>query len=209
MCMTLALPECKDAPRLHSSYGDHDHNVVQRPPHGGVNAYSRTSEAYDEPLEDAIAIGGTTFTQTTTDAAGSFSFASVPDGRYFVTVEPGMADAEHLPGGSMCRESRDAVELRGSTEKVMVSSSPSSAATYVGMTTCLVCHPDEATEKTLAHRLGFRVPGISSTLQDTSEHLDIDDGIALFLDAAVFTAGTQSSTMTTTRLEASTSSKRR
>ena len=49
MCMTLALPECKDAPRLHSSYGDHDHNVVQRPPHGGVNAYDQGPDSGRAP----------------------------------------------------------------------------------------------------------------------------------------------------------------
>jgi len=147
-----------------------------------------TTEAFDEPLEDAVATGGTGFTQATTDANGAYTIATIADGRYFLYVEP--SDPEHLPGGSLCRVSGSADSFRGTTQNITVSSSPPADAAYVGMSACLVCHGEYDTEITLAHRLGFRVPGSTTSLQDTSEFPDIDAGLEYFLEAADYTGGT-------------------
>ena len=40
------------------------------------------------------------------------------------------------------------------------------AATYVGMSVGLACHTEDASEKEVAHRLGFKVPGEFSGVQD-------------------------------------------
>lgn len=165
-------------------------NQVDTTPITPAGVLAGSTEPFDEPLEDLVAAAGTTFQQATTDAMGRFAIDPVADGRYFVFVEPSPADEEHIPGGSLCRKSLDAVELRGMDVTIELSSSPTSAATYVGMSVCLQCHSEYDTENTLAHRLGFRVPGVSSPLQDTSEHPEIDDGLAFFLDAAVYTGGT-------------------
>ncbi len=154
------------------------------------NVLSGAAEAFDEPLEDLVRNQGNTFVRAVTGTAGNFLIATVPDGRYYVFVQPAAADTEHLPGGSWCRESVDAAGLRGRNVTIKLSSSPSTSATYVGMVTCLLCHPDEATEKTVAHRLGFKVPGEFGPLQDPSVHPEIDDGLAYFLDAADYTGGT-------------------
>lgn len=53
----------------------------------------------------------------------------------------------------------------------------------MGTSTCLTCHADKATQKTHAHRLGFRKPGVTSGLQDLSLHPGFDDGLAYFKDA--------------------------
>lgn len=140
---------------------------------------SGSAEDRDEPLEDAVAAGGTTFTQAVTDSAGAFEFDEVPDGEFFVYVEP--AGTEYIPGGSWCRDSVDASGLRTNLDAtILISSSPSTAATYVGMTSCLVCHPDEDTEKGAAHRLGFTVPNKLSSLQDDNEHPDVFEGNGYF-----------------------------
>ena len=66
--------------------------------------------------------------------------------------------AEHLAGGSLCRDSADAVAFRGTTRDIVLSSSPPADAHYISMTGCLICHPDYATSKGVAHRLGFGTP---------------------------------------------------
>lgn len=147
-----------------------------------------TTEEFDEPLEDAVALLGSTFVQATTDAEGKYDIATVSDGDYYLYVEP--TDTEHFPGGSFCRTAAPATAFRGTTRDIVVSSSPPDHAVYVGMSTCLICHEEYSTEKTLAHRLGFRVPGVSSPLQDISEHPEIDDGLEYFIESADHTGGT-------------------
>lgn len=146
------------------------------------------SEGWDEPLEDLVAASGGGFTQARTDANGRFTIRQVPDGRYFLYVAP--TGAEYLPGGSLCRNSVDATGLRGQELTIVLSSSPSPAANFVGMTTCLACHPSYATEKGLAHRLGFTVPGQLSRNQSLAEHPELFDGLANFTAAADYTGGT-------------------
>ena len=148
----------------------------------GAGVLAQSTVGFDEPLEDAVANDGPSFTQATTDANGKYSIATVPDGRFFLYVEPAMGDTEHLPGGTYCRESEEAVAFRARVLDITLTSSPPAGATYIGMQACLSCHAEYDSEKTLAHRLGFRVPGVSSMLQDTSYHPEIDDGLAYFLD---------------------------
>ncbi|MCA9003581.1 MAG: hypothetical protein KDB61_16775, partial [Planctomycetes bacterium] len=107
-----------------------------------------------------------------------------------VFVKPAATDLEHLAGGNLCRVSVPATSLRATVQDIVISSSPPASAHYLGMSSCLVCHAEYATEKKLAHRLGFRVPGVSSGLQDTSYHPEVDDGLAYFTSAAVYTGGT-------------------
>jgi len=149
-----------------------------------------TTESFDEPLEDLVAANGTTYSKGTTAANGTFEIKSIPDGMYFVFVKSAVGDTEHLPGGSWSRRSVNASGLRGQNAKIYLSSTPGGSATFIGMTSCLVCHPDEATFKGFAHRIGFRVPGVTGANQSLSEHPDIDDGLAFFLDAADHTGGT-------------------
>jgi len=156
----------------------------------GAGVLAGTSLPYDEPLEDAVANAGNTFTRTTTASDGSYEIANVPDGSFFLYVEPGASDTEHLAGGSLCTTVAKAGALRGTTRNIKMSSSPPVGATYAGMSTCLTCHADYATEKTLAHRLGFRVPGVSSPLQDTSAHPEIDEGLEYFIEGPDYTTGT-------------------
>jgi predicted CXXCH cytochrome family protein len=143
----------------------------------------------DEPLEDAIAALGSTFSQATTNTAGEFEIDPVADGGYFVYVEP--TDTEFFPGGSWCRDSVDATGLRSKLDaEIHISSSPGPSATYVGMTTCLVCHPEHEDLKGVAHRLGFTVPNQLSSLQSTSDHPELFDGNGYFLEGTVYTDGT-------------------
>jgi len=156
----------------------------------GAGVLAGSTLGFDEPLEDAVANSGTTFARVTTSSNGDYRFDNVADGKFFVYVAPGMNDLEHFPGGSLCRQSVAGSSLRATTQNITVSSSPTATATYTGMTTCLSCHAEYDTEKLLAHRLGFRVPGVSSPLQDTSYHPEIDEGLEFFLDATVYTDGT-------------------
>ncbi|MEW6071263.1 MAG: hypothetical protein AB1726_01535 [Planctomycetota bacterium] len=150
-----------------------------------------TTEGFDEPLEDAVAGAAPgAFVTATTGADGTYTIEEVPDGDFFVYVEPAAGDTEHLPGGSLCRTAVSGAALRGTTQDIVMSSSPPAAATYVGMTACLICHNEYTTELSLAHRLGFKVPGATSGLQDTSEHPEVDDGLAYFLEAADYSEGT-------------------
>jgi predicted CXXCH cytochrome family protein len=163
---------------------------VSTDPITAAGVLAGTVEDFDEPLEDLVAGAGATMDSVVTDAGGGFRFRPLVDGRYFVYVEPGAADGEHLPGGSLCRQALDADELRGQSIDIQVSSSPPPAATYVGMSVCLACHTEDATEKEVAHRLGFKVPGEFSGLQDLGAHPEIDEGLTFFTPGADHTAGT-------------------
>jgi len=164
--------------------------AVSTAPITSAGVLAGTTKTFDEPLEDAVKNAGGGFPQGVTDATGAYWIGPIPDGKYFVYTQPAFADKEHLRGGNLCRQSADAKTLRASNVDIVLSSSPPAAANFVGMSSCLVCHPQYATEETLAHRLGFRVPGVSSGLQDISEHPDIDDGLAYFLSAATYMGGT-------------------
>jgi len=156
----------------------------------GAGVLAQATLDFDEPLEDAVANDGAGFTKATTTSTGSYDITTVPNGSYFLYVEPAAGDTEHFPGGSLCRTAASDTALRGSTQDIYLSSSPPSTATYMGMTNCLTCHEDYDSEKMLAHRLGFRVPGVSSPLQDTLLHHDMDAGLEYFLEKATYDLGT-------------------
>ena len=165
-------------------------HLIDQTPITAADVLSGASETYDEPLEDLVAAAGADFDRSVTDGDGEFSIDDIEDGEYFVYVAPGAGDLEHLPGGDLCRSSLDAEELRGTTTDVELSSSASSSAVYVGMSTCLACHDDHATETQVAHRLGFRVPGGASPLQDLSHFPNADKGLDYFIEAAEYKGGT-------------------
>jgi hypothetical protein len=69
--------------------------------------------------------------------------------------------------------------LIGMQMDIRVSSQPSPAATYVGSSTCMVCHGLHSTTRT-AHMVGLQVPGVRSIMQNIEPWPDFDDGLAVF-----------------------------
>ena len=138
--------------------------------------YSAEALAADEPLEDLIAANSGTYVSAVTDTAGKAVFADnlVVSDRFFIAVKPGTAD--HLPGGSICREAKAGSTLNNVSTDIVVSTTPSSSATFVGTSQCLGCHSGYATMKKTMHKLGFMAPNAPSGLQDRSE-FDANDGI--------------------------------
>lgn len=149
------------------------------------------AEAFDEPLEDTIRLRGAAFPQATTDAAGNFAIANVPDGRFFVHVTPAAADAEHLPGGDASRASIAAEQLRGRTLTIKLSSRPSAAARFTGSSACLTCHTDQQHWQQTAHKLGWTVPGAPGKLQDFSRHPQYAAALESFPEVDNYARGTR------------------
>jgi predicted CXXCH cytochrome family protein len=159
--------------------------------------YSVEGLAVDEPLEDLVKgnftpTGGgvATYKSAVTDAGGKAELTGLPTGatdKFFIYVNP--ADAGHLPGGSLCREPVTGASLDGKNTPVTVSTKPSAAATFIGTSTCLLCHADKADYKKTMHRNGLMAPGAPSALQDTSEFDDDDGYYNLGAGLAKFTAG--------------------
>jgi len=133
----------------------------------------------DEPIEDLLGTNGDSYVQTAVDAEGVYRFDTLPEGRYFVVWVPVVEDAEHLPGGDSSRVSFTTESLVGMQMNIRVSSQPSSVATYVGSSTCMVCHGLHSTTRT-AHNVGLQVPGVRSILQDTGPWPDFDAALAVF-----------------------------
>lgn len=133
----------------------------------------------DEPLDDLIADTTKSYQSATTNENGDYSFTSTTEGSYFIYVKPADTDTAHLPGGSLCRTTTSVVSARARKD-VQISTTPSGSATYVGSTTCLLCHPDEAGVKKTGHFNGLRAPGTSSSLQDISNFSGFDSGLDKF-----------------------------
>ena len=131
----------------------------------------------DEPLDDLIDTKGDTYAQVEVDDDGVYRFTTVADGRYYVTWVPG--DAMHLPGGSQCRVSIDAADLVGTQLNIKVSGAASETATYVGSSTCMVCHGEHRSTRT-AHRVGLQATGVRGNLQDISPWPDFDAALEKF-----------------------------
>ena len=149
------------------------------------------AEDVDEPLEDAIRLRGAGFPQAKTDAQGNFLVAIVPDGKYFVHVTPAPTDAEHLPGGDVSRRSYTALQLRGQTMPIAVSSRPSTSARHTGSSTCLTCHKDRQHYQETAHKLGWTVPQAPARSQDFSKHPDYFKALESFPEADAYAGGTR------------------
>ncbi len=134
-----------------------------------VYAEPFVADAYDEPLEDAIARHRDVFSKAVTDDQGRFRLFDVPDGKFFVYVETAADDVEHLPGGDKSRAAHVADELRGKSMKIRVSGRPSEDAHYVGSTACLECHKEHESWKQTGHKLAWSPPGAPGPMQDFSK----------------------------------------
>jgi len=164
---------------------------VDQTPFDAQDVLDGVSEAYDEPLEDAIRLNGAGYLQAVTGANGKALITGLVEGKYFFFAMPAATDTEHLPGGSLSRVSQDWTEFRGTTVEVTLTGSPSATADYVGTSTCLVCHASYASEAKHAHKLGFAVPGQLAALQDISRYPEYTDNWDAFTPAANYMGGTE------------------
>ena len=134
----------------------------------------------DEPIEDLIDDNGASYEQALVDGDGEYRFEMLPsEGSYFVVWFPAADDDQHLPGGDYSRVAFASESLIGMRMDIRVSSQPSTDATYVGSSTCMVCHGLKTTTRT-AHNVGLQVPGVRSVLQDIEPWPDFDEGLAQF-----------------------------
>ncbi|MGB5314255.1 MAG: cytochrome c3 family protein, partial [Polyangiales bacterium] len=117
--------------------------------------------------------------QAAVDTDGVYRFESLPEGRHFVVWVPAPEDDAHLPGGDNSAVSFDSDSLIGMQMNLVVSPRPSEAATYVGSSTCMVCHGLQSTTRT-AHNVGLQVPGVRSSLQDVGPWPDFDAALDIF-----------------------------
>jgi len=122
----------------------------------------------DEPLEDNLAANRERYLKAKSGAAGEFSVAAVPSGKYFLYVEP--ADSSYLPGGDKSRISLSNTDLAAAPVTVKVSGNVAAGAKYVGTSTCLGCHDDHESFKSTLHRNGIQVIGKPGKLQDVTRH---------------------------------------
>ncbi|MDT8444169.1 MAG: hypothetical protein RQ722_07745 [Desulfuromonadales bacterium] len=145
--------------------------------------YDEASLNVDEPLEDLINAnftpvsgGVANYVTATTNADGEAVLAglAVDATEYFIYVAP--ATANHLPGGSLSRKAVTGASLTEAVTAITISATPSAEATYVGSSTCLLCHTDYKDQKKTAHKHGIMATGQPSGLQDLS-NFDADDGI--------------------------------
>jgi len=136
-------------------------------------------EGHDEPLEDLIDLNGATYQRADVGGEGIYNIAGLTEGDYFVVWMPGEDDAEHLPGGDLCRTAVSHDTLLGTQVDIAVSSVPGARATYVGSSVCMGCHGRHRSMST-AHRVGLSVPGRRGNLQDTQSWPEIDDALDAF-----------------------------
>jgi hypothetical protein len=171
-----------------------------------AGVYDAAALNVDEPLEDLIngnytPTGGgvATYTSAVTDANGEAVLTGLAVGAadmYFLYVAPAAADAGHLPGGSLCRTAVSGASLDNKVTPVAISTTPSPAATYIGSSACLACHPTRDTQKQTAHRHGIMVAGSPGPLQDLTKFDEDDDvynymaGLNKFTDGDATSGGT-------------------
>jgi predicted CXXCH cytochrome family protein len=133
----------------------------------------------DEPIEDLIDANSASYEQEAVDENGVYRFETLPEGSHFVVWFPAADDDRHLPGGNNTRVAFPSASLIGMQMNIFVSSQPSADATYVGSSTCMVCHGLQSTTRT-AHNVGLQVPGVRSALQDISPWPQFDEGLEAF-----------------------------
>lgn len=138
----------------------------------------------DEPLEDNLAANRDRYIKASTDKKGSFIISKVPEGKYFIYVEP--SDKTYLPGGDKSNKAMAISEFAGKPIKILVSGNVPSNATYEGTSKCLVCHKAYETEKKTLHKLGIRVAGKDSRLQDVSKFPEFDNGLKRLMTGTKF-----------------------
>jgi predicted CXXCH cytochrome family protein len=138
----------------------------------------------DEPIEDLLDTNGD-YEQAAVDESGVYRFETLPDGSHFVVWTPGDDDTQHLPGGDSSNVAFATASLVGMQMDIRVSSQPSELATYVGSSTCMVCHGLHSTTRT-AHNVGLQVPGVRSILQDIEPWPRFDEALAKFGSTTLF-----------------------
>jgi predicted CXXCH cytochrome family protein len=138
----------------------------------------------DEPMEDNLAANRDRYRKGTTDRNGAFAIAGVPDGKYFVHVEP--SDREHLPGGDLSNTAMAAAELARKPLAIQVSGKAPDNATFVGSSRCLACHRQYGDLKKTLHKLGISVIGKPSPLQDVSRFPGFNDGLNKLMAGTTF-----------------------
>ncbi|MBI5025468.1 MAG: hypothetical protein HZC12_01830 [Nitrospirae bacterium] len=138
----------------------------------------------DEPLEDNLAANRDKYRKATTGKKGDFKVVNIVDGKYFIYVEP--SDKEHLPGGDKSNKAMSTAEFKGKTIKILVSGNVPADATYVGTSRCLMCHKAYESEKKTLHKLGIRVAGKDSKLQDVSRFPEFDNGLKKLIAGTKF-----------------------
>lgn len=167
---------------------------------GTDGMYTTAARNVDEPLEDLIngnytpAGGGvSTYKSAVSDASGKAVISNLAAGttdKYFIYVKPATADADHLPGGSLCRNAVSGASLNNTQTAIKVSTRQSASAMYIGSSTCLVCHASYGTEKQTLHKLGIMVPKSPSNLQDVSKFQGATDDENFYAGLNKFEAGT-------------------
>lgn len=138
--------------------------------------------AHDEPIEDLL--DDDTYARAAVDASGEYRFETIEAGAYFVVWVPDPEDSAHLPGGDRCRTALSSESLVGTQLDLRVSGVPSASATFVGSSTCMVCHGRHRATRT-AHFNGLQVPGRRGDLQDTSRWPAFDDAVDAFAEGLV------------------------
>ncbi len=138
----------------------------------------------DEPLEDNLAANGKRYLKAKSGPKGKFAIAKVPRGKFFLYVEP--ADSRYLPGGDQSRKALSTQELTAAAVTVKVSGNTPPDASYVGTTKCLKCHEEQEHFTKTLHRLGIRVIGDDSKLQDYSGFPDFNRGLDKLMAATKF-----------------------
>lgn len=167
---------------VHDSAGQAVANaVVYLIPSSDVEAMAKTpieikrDSKNDEPLEDNLAANKSRYQKGKTDSMGNFSISNVPDGKYFVYAEP--SDKTYLPGGDISNKAMTLAELTTKPLKILVSGNTPANATYIGTSKCLMCHKKYESIKMTLHKMGVRVAGKDSNLQDSSRFPNFDKGL--------------------------------
>ena len=135
----------------------------------------KKNAANDEPLEDNLAVGKDKYPKAVTDGQGNFKIADVVDGKYFIYVVP--KDSTYLPGGDKANQAVSTTELKDKKVEILLSGNIPVDASFVGTSACLECHKDYGAEKMTLHKLGIKVAGKSSKLQDASRFPEFDKGL--------------------------------
>lgn len=165
-------------------------SAVDTRPISAADVRDGTAEDRDEPLEDAVRLRGGTFLQAVTGADGRARITGMPAGRYFWLAVPGPGDVEHLPGGTSGRYARDHYVFAGTQVDLFLSSRPGDGATYLGSSTCLTCHAEQAVTARHAHKLALAQPGSFTAQQDASLYPQFADGWGGFVPAVAPEGGT-------------------
>jgi len=144
----------------------------------------KKNAANDEPMEDSLAANKDKYQKGTSDKQGKFKIADVADTKYFIYVVP--ADSTYLPGGNKANTAISPMELKGKPVEILISGTIPADASFVGTSSCLSCHKTYATEKMTLHKLGIRVAGKDSKLQDSSRFVEIDNGLNILKAGTTF-----------------------